>query len=263
MKPSSPESDAPIFVTGMPRSGTTFLQHLLSQHPNIVIHGQEPAGCAWGDWLNQLVDGVDFATRSNEHLRYASLHYAAPQSAAEVVQRFLPFVKWYLTGGQGSVRWGVKSLTQCRIASRAILQVWPQARWVVCIRDPFRSLESLRNTYDQKQQIETATAIQWWTEAVHFAYTQSAAMPILFDQLFTPEERRQQTKAVFEFLEESVSAEVLRFVTEWPSIHQVVPEDLRTYRISECERNRMLNSNAEFRDWVERLGYAGTEAVLK
>ncbi|HIE97435.1 MAG TPA: hypothetical protein EYQ63_10565, partial [Fuerstia sp.] len=32
--------DAPIFVTGMPRSGTTFIQHLLSQHPRIQIHGQ-------------------------------------------------------------------------------------------------------------------------------------------------------------------------------------------------------------------------------
>ncbi|MEO2029537.1 MAG: sulfotransferase [Fuerstiella sp.] len=254
--------DAPIFVTGMPRSGTTFIQHLLSQHPRIQIHGQEPADCAWADWLNLLLDGVGFAASSNEQLGYDSQHYAAPNDGHEVAERFLPFMKWYLTGGQHSPRWGAKSLTQCRIASEAIQHVWPAARWIVCIRDPFRCLESLRNTFDREQEVESEEAIEWWTSAVRFAHEDSGAMPVLFDRLRTPAQRRQQTAEIFAFIDESVTPEVSDFVEEWPTVHKVVSEDERSYRISQDDREQMLGLDTEFRSWVERLGYLDQEATL-
>lgn len=125
------QSEAPIFVTGMPRSGTTFVQNLLSSHPEIEIHGQEPRFFVWESWLRAAVEGVDFAADANAGLEDVCRHYAAPEDADEVIRRMLQFVRWYLTGGQESRRWGVKSLADCRQAADLIQRVWPLARWVV------------------------------------------------------------------------------------------------------------------------------------
>ena len=146
---SSDRSRSPIFVTGHPRSGTTFLQHLLSTHPNIEIFGQETADLKWGEWLRAAVSGVDAAAASNEELGYDVPHYAAPRGTAAVAKRLLEFVEWYLTGGKQVARWGVKSLGQCRVAPELVMEVWPDTRWVVCIRNPFHCAESLRNTFDR------------------------------------------------------------------------------------------------------------------
>jgi len=253
---------SPIFVTGMPRSGTTFVQHLLSRHPKIQIFGQEPSGLTWGDWLQTAVNGVVSANASNDQLvEYEVPHYATPQSPQEAASRFLDYVRWYLTGGMSVKRWGAKSLTQCRVAPKVLLDVWPDTRWIVCIRDPFRSIESLRNTFDAEQKVELPTAIQWWTDAVRFAHAHDAALPVLFDRLTEPSEQSHFVDQLFAFIGEDVSSEVSEFAARWPVVHKVVEDQDRHYTLSDTDRESMLNDHAEFHSWVERLGYLPTEVA--
>ena len=254
------QHEAPIFVTGMPRSGTTFVQHLLCAHPSITIHGQEPARFSWGDLLKAAVQGVGDAASSNAQLNYDAPHYASPSEPAEVAYRMLDFVKWYLTGGRSDRRWGSKSLTQCRVAADVISECWPATRWIVCIRDPFRSVESLRNTYDRGQQIEIETLTQWWTDAAGFAHENTAAMPVVFDRLEDTVIRMGFVEQLFEFVGEPATEETLSFAQEWPVIHKVTEDQHREYCLSTHEREQMLDC-PDFSMWVERLGYESKEAV--
>lgn len=253
---------SPIFVTGMPRSGTTFVQHLLSRHPEIQISGQEPSSLTWGDWLQTAVNGVVSANASNDQLvDYEVPHYATPHSSQEAASRFLNYVRWYLTGGARVERWGAKSLTQCRVAPDTVLDVWPETRWIVCIRDPFRSIESLRNTFDAEQKFELQLAVQWWIEAVRFAHSHAAALPVLFDRLTETSERSHFVNQLFGFIGEEVAAEVSEFAARWPVVHKVVQDQDRRYALSETDRESMLNGDSEFRSWVERLGYLSAEVA--
>lgn len=252
---------SPVFVTGMPRSGTTFVQHLLSQHPRIRISGQEPAGMRWGDWLRIVVDGVESANASNDELEYDIPHYAAPRNSHDAATGFLEYIRWYLTGGMTPKRWGAKSLTECRVVPEAVLDVWPDTRWIVCIRDPFRSIESLRNTFDAQQNVELSLAVSWWTEAARFAHSQEAALPVQFDRLTEPAERQQFVERLFDFIDEDITPEVEDFADRWPVVHKVVADADRAYSLSSTDRERLLHEYPEFHSWVERLGYLTTEAT--
>ena len=50
----------PIFVVGMPRSGTTVIEQILSSHPDVFGAGELP-------WLGDLVNRVDFTRLDNEY----------------------------------------------------------------------------------------------------------------------------------------------------------------------------------------------------
>lgn len=245
---------APIFVTGMPRSGTTFLQHLLSQHPQIQIYGQEPS-LPWGEWLKALTAGVEFSLKSNAELDYEQPHYAAPEDADEAARRFLEYIRWYLTGGHETPRWGVKSLTQCQVAAEEILKVWPDATWVVCVRDPFRSIESLRNTYDAACYYNLESLRQLWRNAALFAEQNDRAIVIQVDQLDSYEQRKQAVARLIEHVGERLACEVRGFVHQWPVIHKVTPDAERQFQLSTAEREQLLAGDTEFARCVEQLGY--------
>lgn len=247
--------DAPIFVTGMPRSGTTLLQHLLSQHPRIAIHGQEPHGIHWGNWLNALIDGLDAVQHSNATLDYAVPHYAGRLDPERTRREFLTFIRHYLIGDESRPRWGLKSLTACRIAAGHIAQVWPLARWVVCIREPFRCIESLRNTFDPEQQYSVDELCDWWTDAARFGTTHPHARLVQIDRLTTPSVRQVWVRSLFAFLEEEIVPEVEQFAADWPRIHEAIPAAQRTYRLTPEEREETLNGHPEFAEWYYRLGY--------
>lgn len=246
--------DAPIFVTGMPRSGTTFLQHLLSRHPQIAIHGQEPAGVVWASWLQVLLDGLVAARQSNVALDYAVDHYAGRLDVESTRREFLAFIRHYLVGDDPHPRWGLKSLRDCRLAAPQILQVWPRARWVVCIREPFRSIESLRNTFDREELFSVSELCTMWTETVEFGVTQPQATLVQIDRLAS-EDRLSWVRGLFRFLEEDLVPEVEQFVAEWPKIHEVATDAERTFRLSPEERRTVLAEHAALANWRVRLGY--------
>jgi hypothetical protein len=39
-KPPSPRDDLLVFILGMPRSGTTLVEQILSSHPNVAAGGE-------------------------------------------------------------------------------------------------------------------------------------------------------------------------------------------------------------------------------
>ena len=253
--------ESPVFVTGMPRSGTTFMQQLLSLHPEITISGQEPQGVCWGEWLQTLLNGVKFTKSSNQVMNDHTQHYACAMDESATTTQFLKFIQAYLVGQVSTRRWGLKSLTNCRLVPDALRFVWPETKWIVCIRDPFRSMESLRNTFDRNCEIPWKQLCNWWSDAVMFAETQVAAYPVYFDRLETRESRQQITHKLFDFIDEKPTNEVWEFVDSWPVVHKVVPDRERDYQLGTAERDFILKSNLEFAALAEKLGYLKREAV--
>lgn len=247
------ERVAPIFVTGMPRSGTTFLQHLLSQHPRIAIHGQEPRGVEWNWWLELLEDGLEVSRTSNATLGYDVPHYAGRLDLATTRWEFLQFVRRYLIGRETRPRWGVKSLHSCRKAVNSLLAVWPATRWIVCLRDPFRQIESLRNTYEREMPL--AQLVAWWLDVAEFSQACPAAFVVCIDQLTEPEQRQAWLRSLLEFVGEAATPEILKYVADWPVIHEAVPHHRRAFSLSAAEREELLQQYPALAEWRVRLGY--------
>jgi hypothetical protein len=250
-----PYAVSPIFVTGMPRSGTTFVQHLLSQHPRIAIHGQEPAGVSWASWLQALIEGLQAAPRSNAELEYAVPHYAGRLDTQTARREFLEFLRHYFIADEPKPRWGLKSLLDCRTAASDLLSVWPETKWIVCLRNPFLSIESVRNTYDRGQLRTIDELVAWWVDAAQFAAIRSEALPVYIDRLTDHDIRRSWLRELFAFLGEEVTPDVAAFVDCWPVIHQVVRPEQRTYRLSPAERAELLDRFPMLADWRKRLGF--------
>ncbi|GAB5440068.1 MAG: hypothetical protein Fues2KO_04170 [Fuerstiella sp.] len=230
------------------------MQHLLTSHPDVTIFGQEPPCFTWGDVLLSGVRGVEFAEESNQTLAYDVPHYTAPPEQRDVAEKLFFAFRWYLTGGRNVNRWGVKSLTQCRIAADVLYEFWPETKWIVAIRDPFKNLVSLRNTFDPELRVSAETLATWWVDAVSFAYTHPAALPVHVDRLSTQSQRHCFAEELLRFIDVESCPDVLGFVDEWPVIHKVISDDKRRYILDPDDREQML-SNPEFGAWLERLGY--------
>ncbi len=250
------DTSSPIFVTGMPRSGTTLMQHLLSHHPRIVIHGQEPKSVAWGEWLRILNQGILFAKESNARLTYECPHYAAEAARPQhTSNQFLSLMRDYLTGGLASPRWGLKSLTQCRISAALLLKAWPETRWIVCVRHPIRSFESLRNTFDRSAAFTLQELAYGWCKAVLFGMFHPQATLLQCDQLLTARERHHRMAELFRFLNESYPPEVRQFVDQWPIIHKVVADEDRQFRFGDGELEGLGTDCPLLSNLAEKLNY--------
>jgi tetratricopeptide (TPR) repeat protein len=81
------DSDLPVFIVGMPRSGTTLVEQIVSNHPHIAASGEQSF---WSDRINLLMEGfaagldVAAANRFAEEycstLRIAALRHASGTS---------------------------------------------------------------------------------------------------------------------------------------------------------------------------------------
>ena len=95
----SGNSDDPIIVTGTGRSGTTWMQWLLSHHPRIHIHGQLPAlpFTVLSEWYEKLVAQGQWAQESNARLSYEIAHYAGSDKE-RCRDVFREMFRGYMTG---------------------------------------------------------------------------------------------------------------------------------------------------------------------
>ncbi|WP_115007797.1 tetratricopeptide repeat-containing sulfotransferase family protein [Xanthomonas campestris] len=114
----------PIFVLGLPRSGTTVLERMLGNHSQIVSAGE------LNDFGHQLRWGADQAGRS---LLDARLLQAFPTlDYAQIGQRYLEQTQWRA----GGARWFIDKLPANAVAIGAIARALPNAVIVHLVRDP-------------------------------------------------------------------------------------------------------------------------------
>ncbi|MBG3851960.1 sulfotransferase [Xanthomonas sp. WHRI 8391] len=114
----------PIFVLGLPRSGTTVLERMLGNHAQIMSAGE------LNDFGHQLRWGADQAGRS---LLDARLLQALPTlDYAQIGARYLEQTQWRA----GSARWYIDKLPTNAVAIGAIARALPGALIVHLVREP-------------------------------------------------------------------------------------------------------------------------------
>lgn len=208
--------DGPLFVVGMPRSGTKLLRGLLLQHPRVRIPTAET------DFLPFIVEWVErhgepqtdnvFERLSND-MRHATYFVFRPKTRGpfswrewqaacgghfDVAGLFEGFLRYELDIGRGSgIIWGDKSPAYIRHIPM-LLQLFPSARIVHIIRDVRDHCVSMRKAWNK--DIRRA-AWRWGTDVLQ-AHKQCVATPnrcleVRFEDLLQQPEQQMRRLCAF------------------------------------------------------------------
>jgi hypothetical protein len=161
--PASPEHPQPIFILGMPRSGTTLLESLLGRHPQVASAGEL---IEFGKMWRQVADVHGHAI-ADEAL------VAADADFAEVGRRYLEQTRWRAQGRA----FYIDKLPPNFWLAGFIRKALPQARILHMVREPmelcfsnWRALfgDSYAYSYDldalADQHARYATMMAHWHE---------------------------------------------------------------------------------------------------
>lgn len=122
---SEPEGPQPIFIVGMPRSGTTLLDRMLSSHSDVVSAGEIT------DFLRQLRCMTDAPPQGVQGMLHAVEH-SSDVDLAELGARYLAQTQWRAQGRRYFVD---KLPTNIRMVAH-IRHALPHARILHMVRDP-------------------------------------------------------------------------------------------------------------------------------
>jgi len=135
--------------------------------------------------------------------------------------------------------------------------LWPQTRWVVCLRDPFVTISSTKNTFvphvDERGLAET------WVRTCQFVESHESDRVVLFqmDHLIrqTEAERRTAIGRVLACVGEEPTEETDRFVSQWPLVHKVRPDEQRTFSLSDQAKRQLLREVPLLGFYRQKMGY--------
>ena len=144
--------EQPIFIVGMPRSGTTLIEQVLSRHPQVRALGESPAMPAVADRMPALAAST---------LRW-------PEAVAELTQQAVyEGGKAYmqLSGAPAAQRWTDKAPLNIFHVG-LIRTLFPHARVLLLLRDPRDVLLSI---YEQNFALHQTFATDWEDLAFYYA----------------------------------------------------------------------------------------------
>lgn len=263
-----PPTGAPIVVSGPSRSGTTWMQTFLSSHPDLHIHGQLPARLPWEKIWDFYLDAREAGLKSlidNRTIGLETPHYCGspPERTRELFGQFLrDFAAGHAADGvNGKPRWGIKWVSLCTHPEQVaqVEAIWPDARWIVCLRDPFATAESFVNTYAPDSSDATIQVhLSSWVRAAKFAREERPSVHgFLLDRVgvLTASERQAATAVILRHVGLSASSETTGFIDRWPTVHKALPDEKRKFQLSDDDRKRLLDVVPGLAEYTRRLGY--------
>lgn len=164
--------DRPVYVTSLPRSGTTILTEMLERHPDLTSHRYSDFPNVWTPyWRNYLLKRSRIRTpkmKERAHGDRIQVNNDSPESVEEVLwMHFFPFlhdaaVNNVLNGHVRSdafdrfytqhilkllaVRNAVRYLSKANYnisRIRYLLELYPDAKFLIPVRDPVHHIASL------------------------------------------------------------------------------------------------------------------------
>jgi hypothetical protein len=209
-----------------------------------------------------MVEAGKWGKKSNEtpeNRVYPFPHYAgsSPEHCKEIWARMVEdFLCGYATP---KPRWGQKCLwvSAKQEVVKTIMDVWPDTRWIVCVRHPFVSYESQRNTFVKDQDL-----VEWvrkWINSVRFAEENpDIACMFQIDNISKePLEFRKTVlnKILNDHLGEPSTPETEAFLDKWEIVHKVKSDSERPFKMPEEKKKEILKKFPELRVYMEKLKY--------
>ena len=126
----------PIFLIGMPRSGSTLAEHVLTMHS-----GVDPAG-EFSYFVNALDQWADEQGFADRHEACPLFAVAAPESLESVRRQYLSWLGFHRQAGRFVTD---KMLYNFQFVG-PVLQLFPNAPVIECVRSPMDSCWSIYRT---------------------------------------------------------------------------------------------------------------------
>lgn len=244
----------PVFIAGTGRCGSTWLQEFLNLNPAITIHGQLPnlPVSEVKSWYDRLVRAGEWGQRANQDVPH---HYAECQREPIRLGFRSMLTRFYSNDlAIPHRRWGLKLLhVSADPASVAFLdELWPDCQWVTCIRHPFTTFESLKNTFCS--DLRFVDFLNEWCQIAEFALKRGHFIQI--DQLSWISEagRKSVMRHLMQYLQVPIFNAQLDFVGKMPVVHKVKPDDQRTFKLGEPAKQRALEDE-RFAELFSFFGY--------
>lgn len=250
----------PIFVVGTGRCGSTWLQEFLNLHPSITIYGQLPnlpiaeVQC----WYDRLVAAGEWGRLANENVPG---HYVeCDQENIRIAFRSMLMRFW--TNDLVGRRWGLKLLHVPADPDLVAFleELWPDAQWITCVRDPFATFESLKNTF--RPEMLFSDFLAEWCGCAEFGRDRGRVVRI--DRLASMGNYRRtvQLQVLMQSLELDINKKQLGFAIEMPVVHKVKPDDQRTFKLADVVKQQALEDN-RFAELFTFFGYRGEADARK
>src|SRR5262249_28222782 len=118
------DSELPVFVVGMPRSGTTLVEQILASHPDVFGAGELVE-------LPRLIEGLPGRLHTPTGFP-ACLARIEPDSVRAMAAEYLQ----YLSAKAGAARRATDKLPENYLHLGVIAKLFPRARVIHCRRDP-------------------------------------------------------------------------------------------------------------------------------
>jgi hypothetical protein len=210
------EWEGPLFIVGMPRSGTKLLRGLLSKHPRIRIlaaetdflpffeqwieqHGQPVTAAAFEEFANAMKGANYFNFRANVRGPFQWQDWrSACNGRFDVSGLFEGFARYELEAERGSgAIWADKSPAYVRQIP-LILRHFPAARIVHIVRDVRDHCVSMRNAWGK----DIRRSAWRWGKDVLAAHRQCLKMPercleVRFEQLLQDPDTQMRRICLF------------------------------------------------------------------
>ncbi len=192
--------EAPIFIVGAPRSGTTLLRNMFNRHPRIAICGEThfhhyvyARRQAFGD----LIDPKNRQRVVEEYLGLRRLRWVADRAVlSEKLMRdgtsyqalFTSLVKYHAES-QGKQRWGEKT-PQHALFSETLCEWYPGATLIHMIRDPRDVVASLqRMSWAGNSVVQNARTWRKCSLAAQRCSHLPQYLPVCYETLVSQPER--------------------------------------------------------------------------
>jgi hypothetical protein len=250
----------PILISGNPRSGTTFQQWFLSSHPKIQIQGQQYLNFSfWIGILEKLKIDSEFSAKWNNKFPYDFKHFAG--SDFDRTNSLLKdFIRDYYEGRQlnDKTRWGLKSpwlISENRLVKDIEKKLWPECKWIVCVRHPFVAFNSQKN--HQGKQDDLIMFVEKWIESVNQAKNKKNAFMFQIDKVSNLGfwKRKEKLDEMLDFLGESPSAETDNFVRDWEVVHKQKPDNERLFSLKKRHVEGAFNACPSLKETMKEIGY--------